>query len=223
MEENREVRQFKLIGGHPSVDFINTVGAWIANPGKNILRDYRDVSIREKLDSYDDLVAWGQHIGFLNVSRARHLLRQAQRQPNLARSVLKRGIRLREALYRLFRSFIKKWPPEPADIECLNKELSIARGHQSLISRGNKLEWDWHAYDAMDQVLWPLARSAAELLSSENVTRLRQCGGDDCGWLFLDTSRNGSRQWCEMRDCGNLAKVRRFRRRQKSEGVSGKR
>jgi predicted RNA-binding Zn ribbon-like protein len=122
---------------------------------------------------------------------------------------------LRETLYRLFKSVVEKWRADPADIERLNEELYIARGHQTLVSTGNKLGWKWDDTDeALDRVLWPLALAGAELLSSGDLSRLRQCGGEECGWLFLDTSRNRSRQWCEMSECGNLAKVRRFRQRQ---------
>jgi predicted RNA-binding Zn ribbon-like protein len=66
-------------------------------------------------------------------------------------------------------------------------------------------------------MLWHIADSAAEFLTTGDLTRLRECSGEDCGWLFEDTSKNRSRQWCDMRDCGNLAKVRRFRTRLHAE------
>jgi predicted RNA-binding Zn ribbon-like protein len=56
-----------------------------------------------------------------------------------------------------------------------------------------------------------VARSAAELLQSEELGRVRRCDGEDCRWLFLDTSRSRNRRWCDMADCGNTAKVRRYR------------
>jgi predicted RNA-binding Zn ribbon-like protein len=65
--------------------------------------------------------------------------------------------------------------------------------------------------------LWPVARSAAELLTSGDLARVGQCPGEECGWLFLDTSRAGRRQWCDMADCGNLAKVRRFRDQRRAD------
>lgn len=43
--------------------------------------------------------------------------------------------------------------------------------------------------------------------------RLRRCQNPDCAWLFIDRSRNRSRQWCEMGVCGNRAKASRFRER----------
>jgi predicted RNA-binding Zn ribbon-like protein len=62
-------------------------------------------------------------------------------------------------------------------------------------------------------MLWLIADSAAEMLTTGDLSRLKQCPGDDCGWLFEDTSKNRRRQWCDMQACGNLAKVRRFRSR----------
>jgi predicted RNA-binding Zn ribbon-like protein len=62
-------------------------------------------------------------------------------------------------------------------------------------------------------MLWAVARSAADLLASGSIATIRQCAGDECGWMFLDASRNHNRQWCDMKDCGNCAKVKRFRQR----------
>ena len=62
----------------------------------------------------------------------------------------------------------------------------------------------------------PVASSAAELLTSAALEDTRECDSEGCGWLFLDTSRSRRRRWCDMRDCGNLAKVRRFRERRRS-------
>jgi predicted RNA-binding Zn ribbon-like protein len=74
--------------------------------------------------------------------------------------------------------------------------------------------WGWDKQsDALDRMLWPVARSAADLLTSDHLNRVHQCGGKDCTWLFVDTSRNHSRQWCDMGDCGNRAKARRFYQR----------
>ena len=210
-----EAKDFRLVGGEPSLDFVNTVGAWVTDPDNKSTRDYKDVLVREKLMNYADLVAWSWYAGLLTEKDAKRLLSTGEKQPRTASAVIKRGLKLRETLYRLFKATVENWRPDPADIERLNEELYIAREHQSLVSTGNKIVWKWDDSDeALDRVLWPLALSGAELLSSGDRSRLHQCGGDECGWLFLDTSRNGRRYWCEMRDCGNLAKVRRFRQRQ---------
>ena len=53
-------------------------------------------------------------------------------------------------------------------------------------------------------------------LTSEELDQVRECAGNTCGWLFVDMSRNHSRHWCDMRDCGNRAKVRRYYQRRKT-------
>jgi predicted RNA-binding Zn ribbon-like protein len=126
---------------------------------------------------------------------------------------------LRESLYRLFKSAIEGLEPRASDLAVLNEELSKARSREHLARVGDSFAWEWSdSRDELDRLLWPVARSAAELLTSSDLSRLRECGGENCGWIFTDTSRNRSRQWCYMQGCGNLAKVRRFRSRQRVEG-----
>ena len=107
--------------------------------------------------------------------------------------------------------------PRSIDLETVNDELLKARKNERLISTDEGFRWEWiDGETALDRMLWPVAQSAAELLSAGDFSRLRECGGEQCGWLFEDTSRNRSRQWCHMQDCGNRAKVRRFRTRLQS-------
>ena len=61
--------------------------------------------------------------------------------------------------------------------------------------------------------MWLLAQSAAELLTSASMEQVRACDADTCRWLFLDTSRNHTRRWCDMKVCGNRMKARRFQAR----------
>ena len=74
--------------------------------------------------------------------------------------------------------------------------------------------WDWSgAGPALDRPLWPIARSAAELLTGPAHEHVKQCPGAHCGWVFLDLTKNHRRRWCEMEVCGSRAKVRRYRER----------
>jgi predicted RNA-binding Zn ribbon-like protein len=112
--------------------------------------------------------------------------------------------------------------PDPADLPLLNAEIATARSRERLAARRDGLVWSWpEAGERLDSPLWAVSRAAAALLTSGDLSRLRQCGGDECGWLFLDRSRNRSRQWCTMEDCGNVSKVRRFRKRHLDRGGSG--
>jgi predicted RNA-binding Zn ribbon-like protein len=201
----------KLVGGDLSLDFVNSVGGRIpegnGSPGSRVLAD--------KLAGYPDLVAWGRHTGSTAEPDARRLLRLGESHPREAADVLDRALLFREALHRTLRSLMLGRRPDPADVSRLNAEIAAARGREVLAPFRDGLRWEWpDAGGRLDSPLWPVARAAAALLTSGDLTRLRQCGGERCGWLFLDRSRNHSRQWCTMEDCGNVAKVRRFRRRQ---------
>lgn len=192
--------RFKFIGESLCLDFVNTVGA---HTGSRILR--------EKLGRFEDLILWSELAGILTARESKQLARNATARPEAAAIVLTRAIVLREALYRLFQSTRGGRSARPADLESLNSEIAIARSHQRLARSGRAFVRTWDETDALDRPLWNVTLSAAELLASPEMRRLRQCGGEECGWLFLDTSRNHSRQWCDMRECGNRAKVKRFR------------
>ena len=189
---------------------MNTAGGRVSRgtPG----RDYADSVIREKIAGYGDLLAWTVLAGAADRRRAGVLALSASRKAPEAAKVLERAVRLREALYRIFKCAIEGWRPPAADAQALRDELSIARSHQRLSAQGVRFLWTFpEQLTALDSIIWPVPLSAAELLTSGDLAKLRQCGGADCGWLFLDTSRNHRRQWCDMQDCGNRAKVRRFR------------
>ena len=167
------------------LDFINTVGGRI---GEKALRD--------KLRNADDLERWAGLAGM---------------RVRISPKLFSRAIVLREVLYRICKSSMKKRTPSEQDMAILNRELAAARSHEQLLysARTFRIESE----DAPEQMLWAIARSAVALLTSDHLAQLRQCGGAGCGWLFIDTSRNRSRQWCDMRICGNRAKARNFRQR----------
>ena len=205
---------FKFIGGRLCLDFVNTVGGRVGRAGKGS-RDYADTVVRDKIGGFDDLTRWARLAGVLTQAEARRVARLAAAHPERAEAVLARAATFREALYRIFKSAVENWPAKAADVDVLRRELEISRSHERLIASPGAFAWNWdNQPGALDRILWAVAKSAAELLTSCDLARVRQCGGDECGWMFLDASRNHRRQWCDMKDCGNRAKVRRFRQRQ---------
>jgi len=78
----------------------------------------------------------------------------------------------------------------------------------------DRFEWAW-VLDAndLDRMLWPIVRSAAELLTSGDLRKVRQCAREGCDWLFVDASKNHSRRWCSMNMCGSRVKARRYYQR----------
>jgi predicted RNA-binding Zn ribbon-like protein len=198
----------KLVGGNPGLDFVNTVGGRTAGPGSE------SRVANDKLRDYRDLVAWNRHAGLLSEARARGLVRAAERAPREAARVFARAVKLREALHRLLRALLDGRRPDPADLAVLNAELAAVRSGERLVPGPEGLRWEPDdARERLDSVLRPVCRGAEALLTSGNLSRLRACAGEGCGWLFLDRSKNRSRQWCTMEDCGNASKVRRFRER----------
>jgi predicted RNA-binding Zn ribbon-like protein len=196
---------FEFTGGRPCLDFSNTLSGGRAHP-------------IERLTTYEDLVAWARQASVLSEGDARRLLRKAEQHPKHGAKALAEAIALREALYRIFSSAADDSGPLGADLETLNTALARALDHLRVARNGKGFTWEWDPGDALDRMLWPVVRSAADLLVSDDVRRVRRCGGENCDWLFLDTSRNHSRRWCSMRDCGNRAKARRYYARQKSAG-----
>jgi len=198
-------KKFEFVGGELCLDFCNSVG------GK------RGVRPRDYLNSYHDFVSWSQQAALLDAGRAHELLRKATRRPSSGAAALKRAIRLREAIYRIFLPLAEDKKPAEEDIRELNVELGRSLNRLRVSPGKSGFGWEWNGEHLdLDHPLGPIARSAADLLTSGRaLENIRQCQGDNCGWLFLDSSKNHSRCWCDMRDCGNRAKVRRHRLRKK--------
>lgn len=204
--------EMKLVGGRLCLDFINTVDG-----RKTDSQSVNSQLLGDKLAGYSDLVEWSRHSGIVTATEAERLLQGGKRNARGAKDVLDRAIALREALYRICKAIIADRRPRKDDLETLNDELLEARAHEKLTHGAHGFTWELTGDEAaLDQMLWSIAHSAAELFTTADLSRLRECGGADCGWLFEDTSKNRSRQWCDMQDCGNLAKVRRYRTRLRS-------
>jgi predicted RNA-binding Zn ribbon-like protein len=164
----------------------------------------------EQLATYRELVGWFLRNRVIGPSRAKRLLRAARERPAEAEAVRRRAIGLREALYHLFSALVAGDPPDPRDQEALNEWLPAAFARRRLAYDGERFGWRESAReDELDRVLWPVVWSAAELLTSPALARVRECANDPCGWLFVDMSRNRSRRWCDMASCGNQVKARR--------------
>ena len=200
--ETRPDARWRLVGARPCLDFVNTVGG----------RDDDGGIRRDDLPDYDSLLRWSAFASLVEPSEAERLRARGRQSAAGARSALRRAVRLREALYRIGKALVEQRSPEPAELAVLDRELREARRHQRLVARRGRLESDWIPDPKrLDRVLWPIALSAASVFGSEEVSLVKQCGGPSCGWLFLDTTRNRTRRWCDMKVCGNRAKVRRFR------------
>jgi predicted RNA-binding Zn ribbon-like protein len=197
---------FDLSGGAVCLDFVNTLGNR-AGPEPR----------EEHLASYADLVEFGRQAGTLPAAAAEALAKAARARPEEADRVLARAIDLREALQRIFGPLARDERPDERDLAGLNAELGPALSNARVSKRadGYALAWDdpVGAGPRLDAPLWPVAHSAMDLLLEADLSRIGECESDTCGFLYLDTTKNRSRRWCDTRICGNRARVRRHRRR----------
>ena len=199
-----ETREFELIGGEICLDFANTISGsrWA---------EYEDY-----LPDYGALVEWSKQAGLITTEESARLAEEGESQPERAQVVFARAIALREAIFYIFSSLQEGKEIDPADLEVLNRELSGSLGRTCLVQEDGECRWDWrHEPLSLDLMLGPIASSAADLLTSDEVPLVRECANDECSWLFVDRSRNHSRQWCDMKSCGNVVKVRRYRARKR--------
>ena len=192
-----------LKSGHPSLEFTNTVNNHASEqPGETLFK-------------YEDVLTWAGRVGLLREDQVGSLTRQAARQPEEAARVFGAVLELREVLYRIVVAQTKGKSPPKQDLTILNSVLSQLTGGAGVAYHRDRFEWQWNFDEnALEAPLWILALSAVDLMISEYYERVGQCADEDgCGWLFVDTSKNHSRRWCDINDCGNRAKQRRYQKR----------
>ena len=205
MDKKRNSGNLKLLGGRLCLDFVNTL-------------DWRGAdSPVEFLNTFEDLVAWSRHVGTATSREAGQLSRGAEPAGNNVKKALKRAIRLREAIYQIFAAVIQNKDPAEKDLAFFNRHIAETMRQSQIMRTKDGFIWD-SAGDKrqMDWLLNPIIRSAAELLVSDELKKVKSCADPASGWLFLDVSRNQSRRCCDMQDCGNRAKASRFYRKRQS-------
>jgi predicted RNA-binding Zn ribbon-like protein len=196
-------KTFDLSGGNLCLDFANTaryVGAH-----------------REDLSSYRALVSFVEQSGAVTRADARALLAAAEKRPAAAARVLARAITLRGAIFRTFSTIAGGGAVRAEDLAVIDRVAADAAAHTRLVPRDGAFRWEVDA-DALRELpgpLWPVVRSATDLLTSGDVATVRECALETCSWLFLDHSKYQKRRWCDMKICGNRSKARRHYARTK--------
>jgi predicted RNA-binding Zn ribbon-like protein len=195
---------FLYVGGDPALDLVNTVDWTSRGPEE------------ERLRAYDDIVRWAEGDEVIGPAAGRRLHRLAAERPRAAAAALEYAHRTRETLHDLFGAIARGESPGAA-LPRFNRLLADALERLELApeaaGHGHPgYDWHWRGQESDPRaVLWPVIWSAASLLRSEELGSVRVCDGDDCGWMYVDRSRNGFRRWCEMRTCGTREKTRRRR------------
>ncbi len=207
-EHERQEQIFDLSGGLLCLDFANTVD------------DRTEAHPQEHLVSFEDLVAWSRQAQVLTEQEAWLLSEKAALHPAEANRVLKRAVDIREAIFRIFKAVAEGESPEDGDLIALSALVAEAQKHAQIVPGEHGFRWDWLGKHAdLDCMLWPVVRSAADFLTLDELDTVRVCASDTCNWLFIDTSKNHSRRWCNMKSCGNREKARRFYTRKKSSSI----
>ena len=192
-------RLFELVAGHPALDLINTLD-W----------RFRDQGPEELIGTYDDLVRFTAQCGLIGAAEGRRLLRNVT--TNKAAHVVAEARALRESAARVFYAVVDESTPSADAIRELEIRFKQAEAHRCLRWTESRLQWEFPAAaPAPELPLWILSLKTAQLLTSANMDMIRDCGNPECRWLFLDTSKNHTRRWCDMKICGNRMKARRFK------------
>jgi predicted RNA-binding Zn ribbon-like protein len=194
---------FKYVGGDPAIDLVNTVDWTTRGPDE------------DRLTSFDRLVEWAQGAELVSPRTAGVLRARARAHPREALLAHKSALRVRETLWRLFGA-LARGDSIASPLGDFNTLLTKAAEHLRVAPArekrraGQSLELSWDDLSAsLASVLWPVLWSAASLLVSDESGRIRVCGGPECGWMYVDRSRNGLRRWCQMETCGTREKTRR--------------
>ncbi len=198
------IHRWPLRGGASALDFANTVG-W-----RPASRPF------DCLQSYGDLLEWIRHAGLLAGETCDRLRSRAAEDPAASADALAAAVALREAIYRLFVALARGRDWNEDDLAAINAHLIEGMAHSALLAVPGGFAFRLPDDEsALEIPLWLFAESAARLLLSGDWRRVRECPGHECGWLFLDQTKNGNRRWCDSADCGNRARVQAYADRQR--------
>ena len=165
----------------------------------------------ERLVSYEALVDWAREQHLVSAAAGERLSAEARRRPQQAASVLARAKDFREALQALAAAIEHNRHPALSVLATIGDCLAAAYAHGRLVPHDGGLQWIASAEDDLDRILWEIGRATGRLVGSPRLARIRSCAASDCAWWFVDDTKNHSRRWCDMKICGNRAKMRRYR------------
>ncbi|MGZ6768005.1 MAG: CGNR zinc finger domain-containing protein [Nocardioidaceae bacterium] len=189
-------RELPIVGGHLALDFANTVD------------DPLGPARHDHAATYADVVTWSLRVGTVDHAQASRLLRRARRRPQEAAAALTQGHDLRDSLNEVFGGIADRAADVADRWTRLRPFVADAYATAVLSDAGAAPAWTWAGVADLDVVLHPVAQAAADLLARADLRRVKRCAR--CPWLFLDHSKNHSRRWCDMNDCGKAEKIERY-------------
>jgi len=222
-----DVSELPLVGGHPALDLVNTLERGVPSGGE---------PPHDFLSDTSALLRWSVRVGLIGDAEARRVVRAWREDPAAAHAGLVAARGIREGLHLVLLAAIPAAdgeavddPDRPGGVDPIAAGAALVRLHEQwsgaaaratlVLDSGNPPRVRL-VYGTVPAMLVPdrIAEAALDVLRAADLTRVRRCpvseGG--CGWLFFDHSRNGSRRWCRMADCGSTAKARRLTERRRA-------
>ena len=193
-----------LVGGELAWDFTNTSSARGLPAHQEHLRDF------------DTLMQWVEHARVMSPSDCAHIRAALSGHPRRARRLFDCALDLRELIWMIGTALAEQRSVPARLLDRLSAAHAENLRHAEMRMRLGSYIWVFDPRrDILAAILGPITLSALTLVMEKDLLRTRRCAGQECGWLFFDTTKNNRRRWCEMRVCGNRAKVRAARDRQK--------
>lgn len=200
-----KINAIRLIGGSAVLDYLNTCDG--RRPGTGLLE------VVDKLSNLEDIVHWFHHADLIDDLEHQHFVAVVRRSSWHTVTAFEQLIDFREALYRLLLPMALDHSADQVSLDALNQALADTADQRLLVLTPAGVIWRWRVGDDLGSMtagfIGRLAVQASILLTSGDLSRLRACATPDCDWLFLDTSKNGRRRWCQMNVCGAREKVKR--------------
>jgi predicted RNA-binding Zn ribbon-like protein len=200
-----KVNAIRLVGGMGVLDFLNTCDG--RRPGTGL------DEVIDKLSNLEDVVHWFHHAGLIGSDEHERLVQLVHDASWHSITAFSQLIALRESLYRLFLAVALGEAADPVAMDELNAALAQTAAQRQVVAVPGGFIWRWLPADSLEAMtagfIGRMAVQAAALLTSPDLSRLKACATPDCDWLFIDTSKNGRRRWCQMNVCGAREKARR--------------
>jgi len=203
MKVSPYISKLPFLGGNLSLDFVNTV------------HDRHEAPLRDLLQNYLDLVTWVYFADAINNSQKERLLQIGLERLQEANQIYDDSLNLRELLYDFIINMMNQVEVSPGNMQSINQWISKIFSNMKLAQLGNFFILDWKEENfGLESVLWPIIRAFTDLVTSEDTNHIKECS--NCGYLFVDSSKNKSRRWCSMEICGNREKARRHAKKTRS-------
>lgn len=199
----RSIATLQLDGGCPVFDFTNTIS------------NRNDPDYFDYLTKYDDFVEWINKIKLLPKGKMDAIAAFSKSHTRKSADTLRQIIEVREVVFKLFSSLAQQQKADRETVDAFNGFFSEALSNMRVEVGRKEVAMSFIVSEKtiLKEPLYILVKNAFDILSTQSFDRIKEC--PTCRWLFLDTTKNGKRRWCNMQVCGSNDKARRYYHRKK--------